>query len=815
MEKSDALKRIYEALVFASRDEFRSLGMIKGLETMILTLIGLIKRDYASGPECLSENLVLFERLFSGFDAREAAEKKAILEKALVCLRELEELSEGDHSEQIPAASERCLDTEACLNRLASSIGDIKGVGPRILQLFHRKGVETVQDLFFFLPRKYDDRRTITRIAETTPGRIENVIASVSGLGLKWYGRKKVFEVVFQDGSGTLKAKWFQGNERYLRDIFTPGQKAILTGEVRAWRNAREIIHPDFEILDESELPESGSLSFGRIVPIYSETEGLHQKTIRRIVNEALNRYGRFIINAIPEVIRRRNRLVDLGESIRDIHFPSTTEDIALYNNMESDALRTLIFDDFFFFELGMALRQSGNMRETGIAFTPSEKLIGGFHASLGFELTGAQRRVIAEIVEDMKRPCPMNRLLLGDVGCGKTVVAVTAMLLACSNGHQCAMMAPTEILAEQHFRQITAWVSGLGMRTALLTGKMNPKECREIHDSIEQGQFDIVVGTQALIQEKSIFKSLGLAVIDEQHRFGVMQRAVLRRKGTNPDVLFMTATPIPRTLAMTAYGDLDVSAIDEMPPGKAETKTGLFYEKDRLRVYEIIRKELQKQHQVFIVYPLVEESENLDLKDATRMAAQLQSKVFPEYRIGLIHGKMKAADKDCIMQAFSAKDLDLLVATTVVEVGIDIPQASLIVIEHADRFGLSQLHQLRGRVGRGNIRSYCILMASGARSDAASKRLRIMAETNDGFKIAEADLEIRGPGEFLGVRQSGLPDFRVGHIVRDSCILNEARREAFAVVKADPDLSRPENALLKKVLMARWGSRLTFLEAG
>ena len=815
MEKSDALKRIYEAVVFASRDEFRHLEMIRGLETMILTLMGTIKRAYASAPESQPENLVLLEGLFTGFDICESAEKKVILEKALVCLRDFERLIIRDYSEAIPNAPAPSLDPAACLNRLSSSISDIRGVGPRILQLFQRKGVETVQDLFYFLPRKYEDRRAITRIADAVPGRIENIIASVSGLGLKWYGRKKVFEVEFQDGSGTLKAKWFKGNERYLRDIFKPGQKAILTGEVRAWRNAREIIHPDFEILDESELPEGGSLNFGRIVPVYSETEGLHQKTIRRIVNQALNRYGRFIINAIPDDICRRNRLGDLGKCIRDIHFPSTAEDTTLFNNLESDTLRTLIFDDFFFFELGMALRQSGNMNESGIAFAPSDILISRFHASLGFKLTAAQQKVTAEILEDMKRSCPMNRLLLGDVGCGKTVVAVTAMLLACGNGYQCAMMAPTEILAEQHFRQITAWVSGLGIRTALLTGKMNTKDYREIHESIERGQVDIVVGTQALIQEKAIFKALGFAVIDEQHRFGVIQRAALRHKGANPDVLFMTATPIPRTLAMTVYGDLDVSAIDEMPPGKEEIKTGLFYEKDRLRVYEIIRKELEKKHQVFVVYPLVEESESLDLKDATRMAEQLQSEAFPEYRIGLIHGKMKAADKDRIMQAFSAKALDLLVATTVVEVGIDIPQASLIVIEHADRFGLSQLHQLRGRVGRSTIRSYCILMASGARSDAASKRLKIMVETNDGFKIAEADLEIRGPGEFLGVRQSGLPDFRVGHIVRDSRILTDARREAFTVVKNDPNLSKPENALLKKVLMARWGSRLAFLEAG
>jgi ATP-dependent DNA helicase RecG len=408
-----------------------------------------------------------------------------------------------------------------------------------------------------------------------------------------------------------------------------------------------------------------------------------------------------------------------------------------------------------------------------------------------------------------------MNRLLQGDVGCGKTVVSMAAMACACENGYQAAIMAPTEILAEQHYSNIKEWASLLGLEVAILTGSKKTAERRNACEKIESGDVDIIIGTHALIQEGVEFKKLGFVVIDEQHRFGVVQRATIRGKGINPDVLVMTATPIPRSLAMTIYGDLDISVIDEMPPGKKPIRTKVFYEKHREKVYEIIAKELEKGNQIFIVYPLVEESETLDLKDATRMAEHLQKDIFPEYRVGLIHGRMKGAEKDEIMAGFSERKVDILVSTTVIEVGIDIPQASLMVIEHAERFGLSQLHQLRGRVGRSDIPSYCILLASYARSDTSRKRLRMMEETNDGFRIAEEDLVIRGPGEFMGTRQSGLPDFRVANILRDGRILNEARKEAFLLVENDPFLEKPEHEVLKDVLMKRWEGRLDLAKTG
>jgi len=406
-----------------------------------------------------------------------------------------------------------------------------------------------------------------------------------------------------------------------------------------------------------------------------------------------------------------------------------------------------------------------------------------------------------------------MNRLLQGDVGSGKTIVAMAAMITACENGYQAVMMAPTEILAEQHYARIREWANPLGLRVSIMTGNLKQSERKKLSEKILSGESHIIIGTHALIQEGVAFKNLGLAVIDEQHRFGVIQRAALRKKGINPDVLVMTATPIPRTLAMTVYGDLDTSIIDEMPPGRQPVRTKVFYEQQRSRVYEIARSELTKGNQVFIVYPLVEESETLDLKDATRMAEHLQMETFSDYRVGLIHGRMKAKEKDEIMAAFSKKKVNVLVSTTVIEVGIDIPQASLMIIEHAERFGLSQLHQLRGRVGRGEIPSYCILMSQRAGSEDSKKRLRVMEKTNDGFIIAEEDLSIRGPGEFMGTRQSGLPDFRIANIIRDTGILTEARSDAFSLVEKDPRLERHEHRLMKEVLLRRWGGRLDLVK--
>jgi ATP-dependent DNA helicase RecG len=462
-----------------------------------------------------------------------------------------------------------------------------------------------------------------------------------------------------------------------------------------------------------------------------------------------------------------------------------------------------------------MAVKKSGRILEKGISFKLSGKIMEKFYSILQFDLTGAQQRVIEEIQKDMSADTAMNRLLQGDVGSGKTIVSMAAMITACENAYQAAIMAPTEILAKQHFETISSWAEKIGIKAVLLTGSMNNTARSVILRQIQNGEADIIIGTHALIQEDVDFHKLGMVVIDEQHRFGVMQRATLRAKGINADVLVMTATPIPRTLAMTVYGDLDVSVIDEMPPGKKPVHTVVLPENKRDKVYQTISAEMAKGHQAFIVYPLVEQSEVLDLKDATNMAAHLQKDIFPDNRVGLIHGKMKEKEKDEVMREFLDNKIQILVSTTVIEVGIDVPRASLMVIEHAERFGLSQLHQLRGRVGRRDIPSSCILLADYKCSADARKRLKVMEKTTDGFVIAEEDLAIRGPGDFLGTRQSGLPDFRIASIIRDARILNDAKEDAFALAARDPFLEKPEHIILKETLISKWQGKLDLARTG
>lgn len=696
--------------------------------------------------------------------------------------------------------------------KLSLPVRYVKGVGPKLSALLEKKGLMTVEDMIYFLPRKYEDRRVVKSISETRPGVKETVVGVVQSAYIRPYRRRKVFEVLVTDETGALTAKWFHGNYPYLKKIFERGRRVIFTGEIKGFLFEKELIHPDFEVLEED---DDHLLHFKRIVPIYSETEGLGQKNLRRIMKHVVDGFTGYVLSPLPEDILKRQGLQDMRQAIRTVHFPEGDSDIEALNGMKSEAHRRVIFDEFFFFELGMALRKKGTLLHAGIPLASKGKGLKTFFQRLPYALTAAQRRVIAEITGDMEKAVPMHRLLQGDVGCGKTVVSMAAMIVACENGCQAAMMAPTEILAEQHHRNIANWADAQGLKTAILTGSLKASERKKAYSAIERGEVDIIVGTHALIQEGVKFRKLGLAIVDEQHRFGVVQRALLREKGPHPHVLVMTATPIPRTLAMTVYGDLDVSVIDEMPPGKKPVKTKIFYEKERQRVYDIIRKEILKGNQVFIVYPLVEESENVDLRDATRMAEHLQQDIYPEFEVGLIHGRMKSREKEGVMDRFLAKDIHLLVSTTVIEVGIDIPQASLMVIEHAERFGLAQLHQLRGRVGRGDVPSYCILMSGHPASDVSAMRLRVMEETTDGFRIAEEDLAIRGPGEFLGTRQSGLPDFRVANILRDGRILNEARQEAFRLIERDAFLEQPEHRPLKDVLLRRWQGRLDLARTG
>jgi len=700
-------------------------------------------------------------------------------------------------------------------NRLLTPIQYVKGVGPRLAKLFEKKGIRTVEDALYFLPRCYEDRRTLKKISELKAGQKETGFGDILLSGVAFYQnkRKRVFETVVGDGSGVITLKWFHGNERYLRERFKKGRKMIFSGEVRYFNLQKEIHHPDVEIV-EGDI-EGDYLNFKRIVPIYSETEGLHQRTLRRLLKAILEGYSDELSSPIPQEILHRQNLIDFSEAFGRAHFPPDEEPLELLNLQRSEGHRRIIFDEFFFLELGMALKRRGMALEPGISFQTKGVLAQRLLDLLSFQLTRAQQRVWDEIRGDLGRAHPMNRLIQGDVGSGKTVVALLACLYVIECGYQAAIMAPTEVLAEQHYLNLHRWVEPLGVQVALLTSSIKGSEKEDLYQRIKKGEVQLVIGTHAVIQEAVEFHQLGLAIIDEQHKFGVVQRGLLKKKGENPDVLVMTATPIPRTLAMTIYGDLDVSLIDEMPPGRMPVETRVYPEPARARVYRILEEEVRKGRQVFIVYPLVEESEKLQLRDATRMAEQLQKEVFPEFRIGLLHGRMKSEEKEAIMMEFKGGKIQILVATTVIEVGIDIPNASVMVVEHAERFGLSQLHQLRGRIGRGRYPSKCILLAQYRSSEEAKVRLRAMERTTDGFQIAEEDLGLRGPGEFFGTRQSGLPDFRVAHILRDAPILVEARKEAFRLVEEDPALMQPSHSALKNVLVRRWKGRLELATIG
>ena len=814
------LQKIEQPLNFAAKNDFKNLSHIKdlgkSLSSLITQFVSAVSPAAKSGFEPPLKQLL---NIFSDYDAQDLHVKKTKISEAAAILEKLKiEVDEFDANKAISPhqeeqIAERISDLKTSGEKLAVPVQFLKGVGPKMAARFTAKKINTVEDLLYFLPRTYEDRREIRRINKLETGKIQTIMATVILTEFRYYGRRRILEVTVSDNTSNLTAKWFKGQMSYLVGAFKKGTRVIFTGNVTPNYAGKSMVHPDYEILEEED--EENLLNFKRIVPVYSETEGLHQKYIRKVMYSALENYSRYIASPIPMEICSKRALLNIHEALLAVHFPGNNESPEQFIAMRSEAHRRLIYDEFFFFQLGMAMKKSGRILDKGISFYIDGNMLEKFQSSLPFELTGAQKRVIVEIQQDLKAATAMNRLLQGDVGSGKTLVAMAAMITVCENHYQAALMAPTEILAKQHFATITAWAETIGLHAVLLTGSMTNAIRNDVLEQIKSGQANIIIGTHALIQEDVDFKKLGFVVIDEQHRFGVMQRATLRNKGINADVLVMTATPIPRTLAMTVYGDLDVSVIDEMPPGKKPVRTILMGESKRQAVYTAIRTELSKGHQVFIVYPLVEQSENLDLKDATKMAEHLQKDIFPDCRVGLIHGKMKDKEKDAVMREFLDNKISILVATTVIEVGIDVPRASLMVIEHAERFGLSQLHQLRGRVGRRDIPSSCILLADYKVSADARKRLKVMEKTTDGFALAEEDLAIRGPGDFLGTRQSGLPDFRIASIIRDTRILNEAKEDAFQLAARDPLLEKPEHAVLKEALIARWQGKLDLARTG
>jgi ATP-dependent DNA helicase RecG len=667
----------------------------------------------------------------------------------------------------------------------------LKGVGPRRAADLQRVGLATVEDLLYRFPIRYEDRATFQTIASLKPGAAASVVAEVVSSGIRPTRRPqfRIFEMLVRDGTGSLRAVFF--NQAFLKDVFHPHQRVILFGKLELTSHGLQMQNPQYEILrqegDAEGAPghaEDDTLHTGRIVPIYEKTGTLTPKMQRAIVHQALSQLPADVPDPLPGEVRRRQQLIDRRTALTDVHFPPAGTPAEALNGFRSAAQRRLIFEEFFLFQIGLVLRRrKSDAERKPRSAVVTDDIRESARRVLPFKLTGDQKTVIGEIVTDMKRPQPMNRLLQGDVGSGKTIVALMAALVAMENGFQVAFMAPTEILAEQHFITIRKLLEASRFRIALLTGATPAKRRREVQAELSGGSIHLAVGTHALVQDPVGFRELGLVIIDEQHRFGVLQRATLRAKGLHPDVLVMTATPIPRTLALTTYGDLDVSIMREMPPGRFPIKTIAKPESRREEIYEFIRKQIDAGRQVYVIYPLVEESEKVDLKAATEMADHLAQDVFPAYRVALLHGRLKQDAKERVMGAFARGEFDILVSTTVVEVGVDVANAAVMLVEHAERFGLSQLHQLRGRVGRGPHQSYCVLLYQYPLTDQGRARLKALTETNDGFVIAERDLELRGPGDFFGTRQSGMPTLRVGDLVRDHQLMEDARREAVAAL--------------------------------
>jgi ATP-dependent DNA helicase RecG len=683
--------------------------------------------------------------------------------------------------------SDTDLDKESLYKGILSPVSSLKGVGKVITRELQKREVQTVYDLLYILPRSYQDRRKFIPIHKIKSGEAALIRGRIMEIKRLRFRYRPVLEMLVGNEYGIISAKWI-GAIQYLYR-FKKGANIILYGRFRAFpKKMLETYHPEI-------IEDGNEYEIGRISPVYPEIGGISQRRIRRIMMDAINRYILNFEDPLPAMIRKAQWLLKLDVAIKEVHFPSKSrlEDLHI---RRSPAQRRLIFDEFFMLQLALALKRSKTSRQRGIAFEIHG--IQELYDFLPFKLTGSQARVIHEIITDMSRPFPMNRLLQGDVGCGKTAVAFMAAWVAVRNGYQVAFMAPTQLLAEQHYLSTLELTRNMNLGVALLTSGMN-NFADEVRDRVKKGTINILIGTHALIQESVKFGRLGLVIIDEQHRFGVAQRAILKQKGTRPDVLTMTATPIPRTLGLTIYGDLDISVIDELPPGRKPIQTKLFHERDRGKVYEILREEIEKGRQAYIVYPLIEESGKMDLKDATNMAGKLRD-IFPDFHIALIHGRMSLDQREEIMRKFKEGLIDILVSTTVIEVGINIINATIMIIENAERFGLSQIHQLRGRVGRSAYPSKCLLLASYRNSASAKKRLGIIEKTTDGFRISEEDLAIRGPGEFLGERQSGFYQFRVAQIMRDAEILSEARKEAFRLVEHDPGLAHRTYNLLRQM---------------
>jgi ATP-dependent DNA helicase RecG len=719
---------------------------------------------------------------------------------------------------------------------LSTPVQYVKGVGPRIGEVLAGKGIQTVGDLLHYLPFRYEDRLNPRGISELRAGEMATVIGEVRNSGLFSTRRMPIFQLTVGQGRARLRCLWF--NATYLRDKFKPGQMIALYGKVEEDSRSRElqIMQPQFELLvDPSDSGENGaekkaaeSLEIGRIVPIYESIgQGrLTPRWFRRAIRMALDNLAPDLPEAIPAAVRGHLGLISPRAALWSVHWPEPGESLHDLQSARTPAHIRMIFDELFFIELGLELKRRQQKSQTGFAFRLDAGVRAAIKKILPFHPTAAQKRVLKEIAEDMQKPYPMRRLLQGDVGSGKTIVSFEAAIIAIENGCQAAIMAPTEILAQQHYFSAQRILQDAGYRIVLLTGSLEAERKRDIRRHIAQGNAQLVIGTHALLEEKVEFSKLGLVIVDEQHRFGVMQRLKLMKKSGDaseeasatpePDVLVMTATPIPRTLALTLYGDLDLSVLDEMPPGRTPIVTRTVTDDQSPKVWEFVRKQAAAGHQAYVVYPVISENEENEVKAAVKMYRELSGKIFPDLKVGLLHGRLDPELKGQVMRMFQTGELQILVATTVIEVGVDVPNATVMVIEHAERFGLAQLHQLRGRIGRGAAKSYCILMTGGKVTEDGQRRLDAMVKTNDGFQIAELDLELRGPGEFFGTRQAGMPSFRVANIIRDRDLLEAAKREAAAVMAGpNSEISAEEISRALVQMRARWQHTYGLVEVG
>jgi len=679
-----------------------------------------------------------------------------------------------------------------------TSIRYLKGVGPKRAKSLAGKGINTVEELLYYFPRRYEDRTNFTKISELREGQINTIKAQVlSGFARNSWRRRRfsITEAVLTDNTGKISCVWF--NQPYLEGYLKPEAFLILYGKVESYNGKLQMNNPEFEFIENQ---DDDSLNVGRIVPVYTLPQGLSQRSMRSLIKNALDEFLPKINDSLPFDLRSRNKLINLAQSLLNIHFPQDLD-------LQIQAHKRLSFEEFIIFQLPLVLRKLHRKEKNGTKHIIDGKLISDYVPRLPFVLTSAQQKVLKEIKLDMASGQAMQRLLQGDVGSGKTVIATIACLIAIQSGHQAAFMAPTEILARQHYEKISHQLKGLmfggrKLNVGFLAGQDKQKE--KIYQDIKNGKIDLIIGTHALLQEELRFKNLSFIVIDEQHKFGVGQRALLPKKGDNPDVLIMTATPIPRTLAITLYGDLDISVINELPAGRIPIKTIHLDQSNVQNAYAIAKEELNYGRQVYIIYPVIDESYVLDIAGAKKMFDQLKAEEFKNYRLGLIHGQLKAKEQEEIMLKFKNKELDLLVSTTILEVGIDIPNASCMIISFAERFGLSQLHQLRGRIGRGKLNSFCMLI-SDAQSQEAKARLSAMVASCDGFYISEQDLKIRGPGEFFGNRQHGLAELKIANPLTQMQLLKAAREEAILLLKQDMHLEEKAHQLLREKLLRRF----------